>query len=376
MAEALGWPEEPIGFADLADRSPTTRRAGASVGHPEWGPFRLGKTNPNFSTSGLNFTIAEYYAATGKTSGPDDRGPRPPGRRRVRHPDRVVGRPLRRHHDDVPQQLVRRRRPRHVADLRQRRRRRGEERHRLQPRQPRRRARRPARSRAPPRGAAGRDLPGGGDAVLRQPVHRARHRVGRRRREGGGRAVREVRPAAGEPAEGAGVRVPAEQPRRRRSPIRSSPANGVDPTQPTAELEVPSPEVLVGILDSWAELRKDARVLLVLDISGSMGELGRTTARPSSTSPRRRRSAPSTSSRTTDDVGLWVFSTDLGGADPNVRELVPIGPIGATTATRSPTPIERPVPDERHAAVRGHRAGVRDDGRAATTRRRSTPSCC
>ena len=58
-------------------RSPTTPRAGASVGHPEWGPFRLGKTNPNFSTSGLNFTIAEYYAATGKTAGPHDRGPRP-----------------------------------------------------------------------------------------------------------------------------------------------------------------------------------------------------------------------------------------------------------------------------------------------------------
>ena len=40
-----------------------------AVGHPEWGPFRLGKTNPNFSTSGLNFTIAEYYAAVGKTQG-------------------------------------------------------------------------------------------------------------------------------------------------------------------------------------------------------------------------------------------------------------------------------------------------------------------
>ena len=41
----------------------------ASYGHPEWGPFQLGKTNPNFSTSGLSALIAQYYAATGKTSG-------------------------------------------------------------------------------------------------------------------------------------------------------------------------------------------------------------------------------------------------------------------------------------------------------------------
>ena len=65
--------------ARLAGRSrsasPTSSRCAknpegwGAVGHPEWGPFRLGKTNPNFSTSGLNFTIAEYYAAVGKTQG-------------------------------------------------------------------------------------------------------------------------------------------------------------------------------------------------------------------------------------------------------------------------------------------------------------------
>jgi Ca-activated chloride channel family protein len=30
----------------------------------------------------------------------------------------------------------------------------------------------------------------------------------------------------------------------------------------------------------------------------------------------------------TDEVGLWVFSTELGGPDPNVRDLVPVAPIG------------------------------------------------
>ena len=90
---------------------------------------------------------------------------------------------------------------------------------------------------------------------------------------------------------------------------------------------MPSPDVLVGILDSWAELRKEARVLLVLDISGSMGEPagdGRTRldlAQEAAISALDQFKA-------TDDVGLWVFSTELGGDDPNVRELVPLGPIG------------------------------------------------
>ena len=65
MAEALGCPDEPLGFADLAALAKTPRAGPRRP--PRVGPFRLGKTNPNYSTSGLNFTIAEYYAATGKT---------------------------------------------------------------------------------------------------------------------------------------------------------------------------------------------------------------------------------------------------------------------------------------------------------------------
>ena len=66
MAEALGWPRTPIGYADLLALAQNPE-GWASKGHPEWGAFKLGKTNPNFSTSGLSSTIAQYYAATGKT---------------------------------------------------------------------------------------------------------------------------------------------------------------------------------------------------------------------------------------------------------------------------------------------------------------------
>ena len=68
MAEALGWPDEPIGYADILELS-TSGEGWAAFGHPEWGPFLLGKTNPNFSTSGLSALIAQSYAATGKTEG-------------------------------------------------------------------------------------------------------------------------------------------------------------------------------------------------------------------------------------------------------------------------------------------------------------------
>ncbi len=74
MAEALGWPDEPLGFADILALSQDPE-GWAAFGHPEWGEFRLGKTNPNFSTSGLSALIAQAYAANGKTAGLSRRGP-------------------------------------------------------------------------------------------------------------------------------------------------------------------------------------------------------------------------------------------------------------------------------------------------------------
>ena len=90
---------------------------------------------------------------------------------------------------------------------------------------------------------------------------------------------------------------------------------------------MPSPDVLVGILDSWAELRKDARVLLVLDISGSMGDPGGDGRTKLDLAIEAAVSALD-QFKDADEVGLWVFSTDLGGPDPNVLDLVPIAPIG------------------------------------------------
>ena len=87
--------------------------------------------------------------------------------------------------------------------------------------------------------------------------------------------------------------------------------------------------MLVGILDSWAEQRKEARVLIVLDVSGSMGD----PAGNGATKLDLAQQAAIDSLgqfKDTDEVGLWVFSTDLlGGLDPNYREVIPVAPIGS-----------------------------------------------
>lgn len=66
MAEVLGWPQEEIGWSDVLELS-TSKAGWGAFDHPEWGPFLLGKTNPNFSHAGLEGTIAAYYAAVGRT---------------------------------------------------------------------------------------------------------------------------------------------------------------------------------------------------------------------------------------------------------------------------------------------------------------------
>ena len=324
MAEALGWPEREIGFADLLPLANDPAGWG-SVGHPEWGPFRLGKTNPNFSTSGLNFTIAEYYAATGKSAGLTVEDLSRPAA--VEFASKIESSVV--HYGDITMTFLNNWfaaderntsltyasvvavEEKSVIDYNL-----GNPDGVLSPGEEPRVPRVPLVAIYPKEGTLYSDSP---FIVLDTEW------------------VDDDERAAAAVFEDY-VQLPENQqtvlsygfrPNSTEVPLGDPivEANGVDPTQPTAELEVPSPEVLVGILDSWAELRKDARVLLVLDISGSMGEPAGDGA-PASTSPSKRRSAALDQFKDSDDVGLWVFSTDLGGADPNVRELVPLAPIG------------------------------------------------
>jgi Ca-activated chloride channel family protein len=57
MARALGWPARRVGWRDLARLARDPRGWGA-YGRPEWGVFKLGKANPNVSNTALLQTIA------------------------------------------------------------------------------------------------------------------------------------------------------------------------------------------------------------------------------------------------------------------------------------------------------------------------------
>lgn len=325
MAEAMGWPDEPIGFTDIVELA-NDPEGWASFGHPEWGPFRLGKTNPNYSTSGLNFTVAEYYAATGKASGltTEDLA-RPEVVEFARNVESAVV-----HYGDITMTFLNNW---FAADLR------GtsltyvsavavEEKSvidynlgnpdgTLSPGEVPREPRVPLVAIYPSEGTLYSDNPFiilDTDWVT--PEQRAAALLFEEYVQ---------RPENQEKVLQFGFRpnnpdVPLTDP--------VSLANGVDPDQPTAELEVPEPEVLVRVLDSWAEHRKEARVLLVLDISGSMGDLA-ADGRTKLDLAQEAAISALDQFKDADEVGLWVFSTDLiGTPDPNYREVVPVAPIG------------------------------------------------
>jgi Ca-activated chloride channel family protein len=69
MAKSLGWPERNIGWRTLADAARNSKTFWGSHDRPEWGEFKLGKTNPGYSTSGLNATLATAVVAKGMSTG-------------------------------------------------------------------------------------------------------------------------------------------------------------------------------------------------------------------------------------------------------------------------------------------------------------------
>jgi Ca-activated chloride channel family protein len=106
--------------------------------------------------------------------------------------------------------------------------------------------------------------------------------------------------------------------------------NGVDPEQPTTTLEVPEPEVLIEALDRWGEQRKSARVLLLIDVSGSMGEIADNDTGETRLDLAKRAAVEALDDfKDDDEVGLRVFSTNISGQDPtDYADIVPIAPAG------------------------------------------------
>jgi Ca-activated chloride channel homolog len=97
------------------------------------------------------------------------------------------------------------------------------------------------------------------------------------------------------------------------------PENGVTVEGPTRVLDVPAPQVIAEIQQSWAYVKKQADVLLVVDISGSMEEDNKIDQ------AREAAQAFIEAIGTENRVGLMVFSDE-------VRTVVPIGQLETNKA--------------------------------------------
>lgn len=324
MAEALGYPQTPIGFGDLLQLA-QAKDGWASKGHPEWGAFKLGKTNPNFSTSGLSSTIAQYYAGTGKQSDltledlnrPDvDTFMRGVESAVVHYGDTTLSFLNNLYRNDrgglgltyvsavaVEETSIiayNRGNPDGVLDP-------GE-----QPRPP----RVPLVAIYPKDGTLFSDNP---FFVLNAPwVNQTQQRAARQfetfvQLPENQRRVLEFGFRPGNPNVAVGEPISARF--------------GVDPTQPKASLGVPEPAVLVRLIEKWGEQRKSARVMLVIDVSGSMAEP--VSDQETKLDLAKRASIDALSEFKPEDlVGLRIFSTNISANEPtSYLDLVPFGPI-------------------------------------------------
>ena len=294
---------------------------------PEWGPFKLGKTNPNFSTSGLSATIAQYYAAVGKQRGLSLEDLAQP---KVAEFSKAVESSVV-HYGDTTLTFLnnwyradQRGNPlgyvsaaaveeKSVIDYN-----RGDPDGVVSPGETPRKPRIPLVAIYPKDGTLFSDNPLiilDADWVSDDQKTAAKLFSDYVQLPDNQRKVLEFGFRPGNAAVAVGP------------PIIS--ANGVDPDQPTTALQVPEPKVLTKVLDLWAEQRKGARVLLVIDVSGSMGEQASKDGGETKLDLAQRAAIAALGEFKADDlVGLRVFSSGIGPDGSDTIDLVPIGPIG------------------------------------------------
>ena len=319
MAEALGWPGKPLGWSDVLSLINDPKGWGA-VGHPEWGRFKLGKTNPHLSTSGLNVTVGAYFAATGRSGDlteADLSDPKVLGFVKTVESGVV-------HYGDTTLTFLS-----NLADA---------------------------------------DARGGGMnyvsavAVEEKSVYdyNQGNPTGDPKLAGKGHKPRvplvavypkegtllsdhpyEVLTSASDDQKAAAadflayLQQPAQQKRFTDLAFRTfdgrpgaglTTANGLLPDQKFTVIDPPAPNVLAKALSTWDAQRKRARVLLVVDVSGSMAE---TTQTGKSNIDLAKQAALKAIDlfAPDDEVGLWTFSTEQRGASTPYTEQVPISPI-------------------------------------------------
>jgi Ca-activated chloride channel homolog len=255
FARALGWPRQRVGWGQIL-RLAQSPKGWALYGKTGFPAFKLGHTNPDFSTSGLSAVAGEYYAATGKREGLTLADvDRPAVRREIRDIEGSIV-----HYGDTTpffsEQLLRygpafaQAVAMEETTLIDFNRRRG--------------SREPLVALYPKDGTFFSDNP---VAIVRAPWVTPRLRAAgetfsawiRDRATPGFLARFGFRPGDPDATPGA--------------PIDR--AHGADPAQPKITLALPQPPVLARIKKRWRQDRKPANVMLVVDTSSSMSEEGK-----------------------------------------------------------------------------------------------------
>lgn len=304
-ARALGWPDAAIGWSDLLELA-NDPGGWAAKGHPEWGAFKMGKTNPNVSTSGLSATVGTFVAATGTSSDLTIESLNEP---RVREFVAGVEKSVTHYGDTALTFLANLQRAddsgaalsyvsavvveeKSIVDYNE-----GNPTGDLETKGQHGRPRVPLVAIYPREGTLNSDSP---FALLQAPWSDAARR-------GGAKDflafLRE--PAQQEMFTDAGFRTYDGKPGRAVS------GNEFLSDDPGVILSPPSPPVLAAVRSAWTALRKPARVLLVLDVSGSMGQ-------PADGGATRLELAQKAAVNglaqlsDTDQVGLWTFPSESG----------------------------------------------------------------
>jgi Ca-activated chloride channel homolog len=323
LARALGYPARQLGFEQVLQLA-VDRRGWAAYGRPQFGRFKLGHTNPDFSTSGLSAVAAEYYAATGKREGLTlgDVG-RPDVRRKIRQIEASIV-----HYGDTTlffAEQLRRYGPAYASAVAM------EETTLVEFNQ---QARGGGRLVAiyPREGTFHSDNP---LITLQAPWVSERQRQAAAKFKGW--LADQVKPSL---AARHGFRPPGGG--RPEPPVDRS--NGADPAQPTRTLSLPEPRVLARIKALWREDRKPANVMLVVDTSGSMSEEGRLEQAKQGLRAFFGQLSPR------DRVGLISFND-------RINPLVPVTPFGSSRA-RLERAVAELFPDGQTAVYDASQAGL------------------
>jgi Ca-activated chloride channel family protein len=300
-AQALGWPRQRVGFAQLLRLARSKRGWAVVPGGARFGAFKLGHTNPDFSTSGLSAVAGEYYAATGKREGLHIGDvDRPSVRREIEQVERSIV-----HYGDTTlffQQELAKYGPAYASAV-------AMEETTLIDFNSHPHAGPPLVALYPSDGAFFSDDP---VAVLRAPW------VTPQLRAAGTAFSRFIRQRATPQFVARFGFRPGNPDLKPAPPVDQ--AHGADPAQPKVRLALPEPEVVSHIKDLWHADRKPANVMLVVDTSGSMSEDNRLEEARAGLGVFFRQLSPE------DRVGLITFSS-------RTKQAVALGPF-ATTRTQ------------------------------------------